>query len=486
MQAREGVSLDAQEKLARDRCAGLGWSLTAIYTDVMSGRKDDRPELARLLVDAHAGKIDAVFVYRLDRLGRSLVRTLQVVGDLADCGVRLISLTQPFEIDGSLGKLMLSIYASFAEMESEAIGARIRDNRRHRLVTEGKHYTVPPYGYTKQDKKLIVVPEQAEHVRWIFEQVAAGRGMRSIVLDLNQRGVPTKNGGAWSTTIVKNVVTCPTHCGKLSHGRKPVRRTSKGVISKPMQARGTYLLVEGEHEPIVSVELWEAAQVGIESRIGKSPKRSGAEDSHPWLSVVRCGKCGAAMCYEANGKPSGQLHCVTRRQKGAGVCDGKTISVRILNGALIRAMAPILKAGMVASAKRKRKKAPAQVDRAKELARLEAAITRESDLYRIGAQNLATTEARVKELRAKAAALSESGPRVAAEPPRIEDLEALWRGLPNAHRVALVRSLVELVTLNEDNIILTWRPELSPYLDENLTIERPKLKGTAANRFGID
>lgn len=485
-QARAGVSLETQEQLARERCAALGWSLTAVYTDVESGRKDDRTNLGRLLEDAKAGRLDAVFVYRLDRLGRSLVRTLQVVGELADAGVRLVSLTQPFEIDGSLGKLMLSIYASFAEMESEAIGARIRDARRQRLQTERKHYSTAPFGYKKVDGDLIVVPETAEVVRWIFEQAAAGRSIRSIAIELHDKGLPTPAGAPWQIQAVKHILTNHTYMGKLSHGRRIVRRTSKGQAKRTNSEPGTFLLVDGVHEPLVTPELWEAANVGVEARRGKSPKRSGAEDSHPWLGVTYCGLCGsrvAAMTMAHSGKI--QLYCDRRRKMGVAVCGASSISVRILNGALVRAMAPLLAAGMKRPARRKQQ-VPKPTDHAKEIARLESSIQRESDLYRIGAQPLATTEARVKDLRAQIDRLASATPATPVAPPQIDDFEGLWRGLPRADQASLVRSLVDRVTLGEDTITLEWLPKFRGHLGDSLTVARPTVKGTAARLYGFD
>lgn len=483
-QAREGVSLESQEQLARDRCKASGWELAAIYQDVMSGRKDDRPALKRLLEDASAGRFDVVVVYRLDRLGRSLVRTFQVAGELTDHGVRLISLTQPFEIDGPLGRLLLAIYASFAEMESEAIGARIRDARRHRVLTEGKHYAVPPFGYRREAGRLVVVPEAAAHVRWAFEQVAAGRGFRSIVVDLNERGVRTGTGRLWTIAGLRVVLSNPAYLGKITHGRKPARRTSKGQIRRSVLSEGEYLTAQGDHEAIVPEEQWRAAQHQLAARKGTAPRAAGAGDRYPWIAVARCGVCGSRLgTHKTRGYVS--LTCGRISHSGPGACSLPGISMRLLSGALVRAMAPVLAEG-VSSARRSRKGSGPAPDRTKAIAKLEAAIQREANLYRMEAQGADVTERRIRDFRAQIEALSAASDVVAIEPPKIDDFEGLWRGLDAEARAALVRSLVELVVVERDTIALSWRPEFAPYLGDGITVERPRLRGAAASAFAID
>lgn len=483
-QAREGVSLETQEQLARDRCGALGWTLAAVYTDVMSGRKDDRPELKRMLTDAHAGRIDAVMVYRLDRLGRSLVRTLQVVGELADAGVRLISLTQPFEIDGSLGKLMLSIYASFAEMESEAIGARVRDARRQKVQMDGVHGAVAPYGYRKEAGALVIVDEHAAHVRWLFEQAASGRSLRGLAADLNERGVCTAQGGLWNINGIRQVLTNETYKGCVTHGKKLKLRNSKGVIRTEFAAPGSYLVVKGSHEAIVETAVWEAAQEGINARRGMAPATAGAYARVPWFGVARCGLCGGAITTVKT-RGYTQLICAFKHKTSGKGCSMPGVALGILSGAVVREMASRLAPGVKDSARRKPKATRPRASREKEIARLEAAIQRESDLYRIGAQNLATTEARVGALRQQLATLAATAEAAPVEPPRFDNLIDLWRNLDDEGRAATARTLVEKVAIGVDDFVVTWRPEFRDYLGEGFTVERPRLLGGAVAAFRL-
>lgn len=485
-QAREGISLEAQEELARQRCAASGWQLVEVYEDVMSGRKDARPGLARLMKDAEVNRFDVVLVYRLDRLGRSQVKTLQVVGELADLGVRLVSLTQPFDIDGSLGKLIISIYASFSEMESEAIGARVRDARRHLVSTNGKHYAVPPYGYLRTDDGATVPnPETADRVRWFFEEVANGRGLRSIVVEMNEAGVRTGTGGIWSITGLRVILTNPAYLGKITHGRKLLTRTSKGAVRRTILPHGSYLLADGQHEALVDEATWHRVQQQIESRRKLAPRKSGAVDKHPWLAVAKCGECGGYIgVHEKRGYA--QYFCGRQGTSGQKSCPLRSISGRILAGVLVREMAGPLSGEVKAPRPKKPKQDKAERDRKNEVTRLEAAIQKEADLYRAGAQGLPETERRVKELRTRLQELAVPEAITQLAPPKIEDVVEFWRELSAPERAGFLRALVQRVTIHSDRLRLEWRPEYHEHLGEGFEVARPTLRGPQVKALALD
>lgn len=490
-QAREGVSLDSQQRMALDRCAASGWSLTETYTDVMSGRKDARPHLARLMKDAEAGKVDVVLVYRLDRLGRSLVHTLQTCGELADLGVKVVSLTQPFEIDGPLGKLLLAIYASFAEMESEAIGARIRDARRHRVLTAGNHYAVAPYGYkrTKGEALMTVDPEKAAVVREAFDRFNAGDSIRTIVTDLNGRGILSPTGKLWTLPAMRVVLSNPAYVGLVTHGRKLNRRTSKGEVRRTKQAHGDYLQAPGAHEALIDEATWQAAQKRLTETQGVPGRRSAAIHHRPWLRVARCGLCGSRLSAHST---RGYVTYVCSRidQSGKGACTLSSISGRLLSATLVPEMARVLDHPHQAAKGRKRKPTTPRTDPAAELARLEAAIARESDLYRAGAQSFEAMAERVKELNARKEALTQAAPESPqgpqSTPPPFPNLVATWKGSTDPLRAEVVRSLVERVTVTNDALTLTWKREFHHHLGAEFTVPRLRLRGSAVTAVALD
>src|SRR5215218_2340816 len=106
----------------------------------------ERSEGRRLLEDAKAGKFGAVLVYRLDRLGRSLLVIVDAHDRLQAAGVSLRSATQPIDTSTPSGRLIFQMLAGFAEYDRETIGERTRAGL-HRALRNGKHIGRIPYGY---------------------------------------------------------------------------------------------------------------------------------------------------------------------------------------------------------------------------------------------------------------------------------------------------------------------------------------------------
>ena len=119
--------LDPQLEELHRLAARRGWAVAGEYTDVISGASTRRQGLDRLLADAHAGRFDVVAVWKLDRLGRSLIHMVQIVDELLGKGIHVVSATEP-HMDSTTpqGRLMRNILGSMAEYERELIRERVR------------------------------------------------------------------------------------------------------------------------------------------------------------------------------------------------------------------------------------------------------------------------------------------------------------------------------------------------------------------------
>ncbi len=104
-----------------------GWKAVASYEDKISGAKQNRPALDRLMQDARERRFDIVIVWKLDRFGRSLIHLVNAVLELESLGIRFIATTQGIDTDESnpMAKLLLHIMAAFAEFERSMIRERI-------------------------------------------------------------------------------------------------------------------------------------------------------------------------------------------------------------------------------------------------------------------------------------------------------------------------------------------------------------------------
>ena len=247
-------SLDAQ----REACEAYiksqeheGWRLVPDrYNDGgLSGASLDRPALQQLLADVRTGKITIVVVYKVDRLTRSLADFAKLVELFDEYGVSFVSITQSFNTTSSMGRLTLNVLLSFAQFEREVIGERVRDkiaaSKRKGLWVGGP----VPLGYRCLDKKLEIVPDEAEAVRTIFTRYLELGSMGILVAELDRRGIKTKasarRDGQKSGAIRFGV-------GSLAYLLE--NRFYIGEITYRGEVH------RGEHEPILSRDLFEAVQ----------------------------------------------------------------------------------------------------------------------------------------------------------------------------------------------------------------------------------
>jgi DNA invertase Pin-like site-specific DNA recombinase len=121
-----GQNPDMQLSELREYAQRRGWTITSEYVDIgVSGSKQSRPELNRMLKDAHSRKVDAVLVWKLDRLGRSLKHLVTTIEDLSAYGVSFVSLRDNLDLSTPAGRLMMHVIGAMAEFERELIRERV-------------------------------------------------------------------------------------------------------------------------------------------------------------------------------------------------------------------------------------------------------------------------------------------------------------------------------------------------------------------------
>jgi site-specific DNA recombinase len=288
-------TLDAQreacEHYVRSQAA-QGWDIVPERYDDggFTGGNLDRPALRRLLDDIERGAIDAVVVYKVDRLSRSLLDFARLMERFEKHGVGFVSITQNFDTAGSMGRLMLNVLLSFAQFERELISERTRDKiqaaRRRGKWTGGKvvlGYAIDPVG-----RRLKVVPEEARLVRLIFDLYLKTRSICAVTRKLRSLGhVQTRygKGGAkapgrpWDKNSVHRVLRNPLYIGKV--------RAKDGSLHP------------GEHEPIVTLETFEHAGASLDDRTTGGVHQS-RKAEYLLTGLLRCGPCQAAMTSAAS------------------------------------------------------------------------------------------------------------------------------------------------------------------------------------------
>ena len=247
-------SLDAQ----REACEAYiksqvaeGWRLIPDHYDdgAFSGASLERPALQALLADVRAHKVDVVVVYKVDRLTRSLADFAKLIELFEANDVSFVSVTQSFNTSSSMGRLTLNVLLSFAQFERELIGERVRDkiaaSKRKGLWVGGPL----PLGYTAVNKKVVVVPAEAEAVRTIFQRYLALGSIRALAADLDRRCIRSKRrqlstgrsigGGSFGVGALAYLLKNRFYVGEVVY-RREVHR--------------------GDHAPILARDLFEAVQ----------------------------------------------------------------------------------------------------------------------------------------------------------------------------------------------------------------------------------
>jgi DNA invertase Pin-like site-specific DNA recombinase len=127
-----GQSVDMQLHDLRKLAEQRGFQIVKEYSDQgVSGSKSSRPALDAMLVDAKRGKFHILLTWRLDRLGRSTAHLINMLDDLKNSGVELISFSEGLDFSTASGKLFYTLISAFAEFEKNVIGERVRAGLRN-------------------------------------------------------------------------------------------------------------------------------------------------------------------------------------------------------------------------------------------------------------------------------------------------------------------------------------------------------------------
>ena len=320
---QEFNSLDAQresaEAFVRSQ-AGEGWTcLPDRYDDGgFTGGNMERPALKRLLADVEAGKIDAVIVYKVDRLSRSLLDFARILETFETHRVSFVSVTQQINSATSMGRLMLNVLLSFAQFEREIIAERTRDKiaatRRKGKWSGGRPllgYDVDPRG-----QRLAVNAEEAERVRAVYALFLEHESLPQVVRELEARGWSNKR---WRTRSGKE-------SGGDPFSKVGLRRLLTNVLYAG-KVRYKEEVHDGEQPALVDPAVFRRAQELLHGT-GRGGASAGNRLGALLRGLLRCVPCGCAMTpsHSAKGVRRYRYYTCTNAQKrGWDACPSKSL-----------------------------------------------------------------------------------------------------------------------------------------------------------------
>jgi len=222
-QAREGLSLEAQEARARAHCEAKGYTVSAVYRDEgISGRKlRTRPQLQTALREV-CEREAVLVIYSLSRMSRSTRDAINIMEKLRKAGADIVSLSESLDSDSATGRMMFKFLAVLAEFESELLAERVKSS--FALKKERKEYLggLRPFGFSidrNGDKaKTRRNSEEQAAIRQILTLREGGATYRDIARELEAEGVQTSTGlKSWKATQVMRICKGKRHNGIAYH-----------------------------------------------------------------------------------------------------------------------------------------------------------------------------------------------------------------------------------------------------------------------------
>ena len=234
-----------------------------------SGKDLNRPAIQRLIEDCKNHKIDAVFVFKLDRISRSQRDTLYLIEEVFNkYDVSFISMRENFDTSTPFGKAMIGVLSVFAQLERETILERTRIGLKKRAeagLWRGGGKIPFPYRYDRNTGTLIPIPEQVELLHKMISLYISGKSFNAIgdIVGMDE-------------SLVETRILSITNTGKIPYKDE---------------------VYEGKHEAVVSDELYEEIL-----RVNKVRSREKYERHYLLSGKVFCGHCGAKYRYQKWGK----------------------------------------------------------------------------------------------------------------------------------------------------------------------------------------
>ncbi len=370
----ERESLSTQESRLKAYCKANNIASYKIYKDAGISAKDiKRPALEQLMQDTEQEKIQTIIVTKLDRITRSLKDLIGLMEFFEKHKVKFISISQNIDTTGPMGRFMLNLLGSVAQVEREMTAERVAEDMHHRALT-GKWNGGPiPYGYTirrriinelkekgsdeseaikeaskktPEAKRLYIDEEEAEIMKKIYEMYLEEKSLRGVTDRLNAEGYKTRKSLPWATASVSRVLTNPTYTGRILYGKKKTSLT--GQLEKV--PKENWKIVKGEHERIISDDIFYKVQELVQER---SFKRTKATKTYLLSGLLKCGKCkGPVYGYTYRKKHKDKkgktkiteyfwYRCHNYGSKGSKICKGLVVPGKKLDERVIRELTKI-------------------------------------------------------------------------------------------------------------------------------------------------
>ena len=272
-------SIEGQIRECTDYAMRNDITLIGSYIDrALSARTADRPDFQRMIADSAKGLFDVVLVYKLDRFSRDRYDSAHYKHVLKKNGVRVISIKENIS-DGPEGIILESMLEGYAEYYSAELAQKIRRGQYETATKCMNNGGNTPLGYQvdKETGVLVINPSMAPVVQEIFTRYANGDTISNIQKDMEERGIRSRRGNAYSVSVLSNLLKNRKYIGEYKYGDVI---TPDGIPA------------------IIDKELFERVQNRMKAN-RKAPARTKAEEEYLLTTKLYCGSCGRLMAGES-------------------------------------------------------------------------------------------------------------------------------------------------------------------------------------------
>lgn len=313
---KDHFSIDAQLNEMREFAQERNWEIVGEFVDEgISGTKRDRPQLNAILQVARKRGCEVIIAHELSRLSRSVYHTLDIFDQLGKYQVGFVSVKEPeFDFTDPSKRFFLTIITAINEYYIHLLQTHTRKSKRERSRQGLYNASIMPIGYDHSGdakKPAIINKKDAKIIRLAFENYASGRFSDIAIADLlNQKGYRNRAGARFSKDLVSEIITNPFYMGKVTY------RKDESEVE----------IFDGQHEAIVSEELWEKCQAVRASR--RTLSRAVQKNYRNYLlsNIALCDVCGRTL--RAQGSNGGSYYRETSYERGYIDCPHQKTGVR--------------------------------------------------------------------------------------------------------------------------------------------------------------
>ena len=345
-------SLNNQRKIIYNFAVSNGHEVVGeSFDDNVSGMHFNREGIDKIYEVVEAGKIEAIIVKDLSRLGRHRTQTALFIDYLREHDVRVLSATENIDTFNENDDLIIGFKGLVNDFYARDGSRRVRTGYRQKQK-EGI-VTIPPFGYfkDKNTKKVVVVEESAETVRLIFSAYVGGSGMKAIARTLNEqrrktpalmqmellnKRLPNTQDGIlkkylWDATMVARILRDESYIGTLichKSERNKINKTFRFTDPEEQFRHENYLPI------IVTCEIWEQAQALLTERKEKNVRAGTNRGILRYGGLLRCKDCGRTFIGKRIKLKSGErvvYVCDTYHRYGKEHCSSHMVDEETLD-----------------------------------------------------------------------------------------------------------------------------------------------------------